>query len=69
MRLLAVTLLFLIPVTAYAAGAENTDKASLVLNSFIAAMQVYLTSKLPAIDKRLVKVEGDLKDFIDGVVR
>lgn len=69
-RLAIIMLVVFTPVMAYAAASDSgADLASLVLNGFIAAMQVYLTSKLPAMDKRLVKVESDLKDFIEGVVR
>lgn len=69
MRLAAILALVLVPVTAYAAGSEHADKASLILDGFTAAMQVYLASKLPGIDKRLTAVESDVKHFIEGVVR
>lgn len=70
-RLGAIFVFVFVPVAAYAASSDPTapEKASLILQSAIAAMQVYLTSKLPGIDKRLTKVETDLSDFIEGVVR
>ncbi len=69
MRFAVIMAVFFMPVVAYAASDSASDRASLVLNGFVAAMQVYLASKLPGMDKRLAKVESDLRDFVEGVVR
>ena len=69
MRLAVIFVVVFVPVVAFASSGGDTNKASLLLEAFIAAMQVYLTSKIPSIDKRLATVETELKDFIEGVVR
>jgi hypothetical protein len=67
-----ISLIICVPLVAFAAGSEAatpTSLASLLLQSAIAAMQLYLTSKLPPIEKRLSVVEQTVADFVDGVVR
>ncbi len=69
MRLAIIFTVVFVPIAAYASTGNDTERASLLLNAAIAAMQVYLTSKLPAIDKRLAKIEQDFHDYVEGVVR
>lgn len=69
MRLFAILAIATIPVVAYASTGGDSGPVSLALESVIAAMQVYLTSKLPMLDKRLTKVESEIHNFFSGVVR
>lgn len=70
MRAVAFTLIALVPVVAFASTTADqaaTSVASLMLQCAIAAMQVYLTSRLPPIEKRLSSVEVQLKTVVSRV--
>lgn len=69
--LIAVLFVMSFPLMAYAAAASVVGDASATpaLQWAMALMQLYLSSMLPPIEKRLKRVEKQLHDFIAGIVR
>jgi hypothetical protein len=69
-RYLIISLVICVPLAAFAAGTDQASPSSvmtIVLQTITVAMQSYLTSKLPPIEKRLESVERRMASLVNGV--
>lgn len=72
MHLLRAAIAFVIvviPVIAYASTGHDSSVPSLLMQAATVLMQMYLSSKLPPMERRLTKAEQDIIDIREGVIR